>query len=118
MAPRKRGVGRVWQGRTTVADAHAYQEHLSKETLPGLQAIEGFEQALVLRRIAGDDDVEFLVLTFWASRDAIHAFAGEDAERAVIPQAAQQVLKERDDRARHFEVALTVSGRSPARRAR
>jgi hypothetical protein len=28
MAPRKRAIGRVWQGRTTFADAHAYQEHL------------------------------------------------------------------------------------------
>ena len=109
MAPRKRRVGRVWQGRTTLANAHPYQEHLRKETLPGLQAIEGFEQALVLRRVAGDD-VEFLVLTLWASQDAIHAFAGQDAELAVIPQAAERVLKEWDDRARHFELALAVAG--------
>jgi heme-degrading monooxygenase HmoA len=111
MVPRKHGIGRAWQGRTTFANAHAYQEHLRKTTLPGLQAIEGFEQAFVLRRITSDDDVEFLVLTLWASQDAILAFAGDDAERAVIPQAAEQVLKEWDDRARHFDIALTVTGR-------
>ena len=107
MTQRNRRVGRVWRGRTTFADAQAYQEHLRTETLPGLQAIEGFEQALVLRRVAGDDDVEFLVLTLWASEDAIHGFAGEDAERAVIPRAAERVLKEWEHRARHFELALS-----------
>ena len=108
MAPRKRRVGRVWQGSTTFTNAHAYQEHLRKETLPALRGIEGFEQALVLRRIAAEDEIEFLVLTLWASQDAIHDFAGEDAERAVIPRVAAQVLKEWDERARHFVVVLNV----------
>lgn len=98
-------------GRTTFANAHPYQEHLRRETLPGLQAIEGFEGAFVLRRVDGDD-VEFLVLTLWASQDAIHAFAGRDAEQAVIPAAAAQVLKQWDERATHYEVALTAQ---PAR---
>jgi heme-degrading monooxygenase HmoA len=107
MAPRKRGIGRVWQGQTTFADAHAYQEHLRTETLPGLRAIDGFAGAFVLRRVA-DEEVEFLVLTLWASHDAILAFAGRDPERAVIPAAATQVLKHWDERATHYEVALTA----------
>jgi heme-degrading monooxygenase HmoA len=107
MRPRKRGIARVWQGRTTDANAHAYQEHLRDETLPLLQAIAGFDGAFVLRRV-DDDDVEFLVLTLWSSQDAIHAFAGRDAERAVVPPAAAHVLKQWDDRALHYEVALTA----------
>jgi heme-degrading monooxygenase HmoA len=74
--------------------------------LPGVQAIAGFDSAFVLRRIA-DEDVEFLVLTLWASQDAIHAFAGRDAERAVIRAAAAQALKQWDG-ATHYEVALTA----------
>jgi heme-degrading monooxygenase HmoA len=101
-------VGRVWQGKTTLANAHAYQEHLRKETLPGLQSIEGFEVAFVLRR-PQPDGVDFVVLTVWASQDAIHAFAGRDAERAVIPHAAASVLEAWDERATHYEVALVVA---------
>jgi heme-degrading monooxygenase HmoA len=108
-APSTRPVGRVWHGRTSLANAHAYQEHLRNETLPGLRAIEGFEQAIVLRRVA-DQAAEFLVFTLWASQDAVHAFAGEDAERAVIPTAAAQVLSQWDERASHYEVALMITG--------
>jgi heme-degrading monooxygenase HmoA len=111
MPARKRRVGRVWRGRTSFAEAHRYQEHLRKETLPRLQTIEGFEQALVLRR-ADDDDVEFLVLTLWAPQEPIRRFAGRDDERAVVPPATADVLKEWDERARHFEVALQVRAES------
>jgi heme-degrading monooxygenase HmoA len=106
MAPRKRPVGRVWRGRTTFANAHPYQEHLRRETLPGLTAIDGFEGAYVLKSV-GDDAVEFLVLTLWTSQDAVHAFAGRDAELAVIPAAAEQILAQWDERATHYEVVLT-----------
>jgi heme-degrading monooxygenase HmoA len=109
MAPRKRRVGRVWRGRTTLRNAHAYQEHLRKETLPGLHAIDGFEGAYVLRRVEGDQ-IAFLVLTLWASQDAIHSFAGRDAERTVIPDGAASVLAHWDERATHYDVALTMLG--------
>lgn len=105
MAPRKRPVGRLWRGRTSFANAHPYLEHLRKATLPRLGEIEGFRGAYVLKRV-GEDDVEFAVLTLWASQDAIQAFAGRDAERAVIPVEAEQVLERWDERATHYEVTL------------
>jgi heme-degrading monooxygenase HmoA len=105
MAPRKPQIGRLWHGRTTFANAHPYQEHLRRETLPGLTAIDGFQGAYVLKHV-GSDAVEFLVLTLWASEDAIHAFAGPDATLAVIPAAAEQLLEQWDERATHYEVVL------------
>ena len=106
MGPRKRMVGRLWRGRTRFANAHPYEQHLQRETLPGLTAIEGFRGAYVLRR-TDEHDVEFVVLTLWSSRDAIRTFAGRDADRAVIPAAAAQLLAEWDERATHYEVVLT-----------
>ena len=106
MSPRRRLIGRLWRGRAMFANAHLYQEHLRKETLPALGDIDGFHSAYVLRR-ACDDDVEFLVLTFWASRNAIRAFAGRDAERAVIPPAAARLLTVWDERASHYDIALS-----------
>jgi heme-degrading monooxygenase HmoA len=70
-----------------------------------LTAIEGFQGAYVLKRDR-NGAVEFLVLTLWASEDAIHAFAGPDAELAVIPAAAEQLLAQWDERATHYEVVL------------
>ena len=37
-----------------------------------------------------------------------HGFAGEDYERAVVEEAARQVLSRRDDRVSHHEVAVDV----------
>ena len=70
-----------------------------------MTAIDGFRGAYVLKRV-GNDAVEFLVVTLWASEDAIHAFAGRDAELAVIPAAAEQLLAQWDERATHYEVVL------------
>ena len=70
MAPRQSQIGRLWHGRTTFANAHPYQEHLRSETLPGLTAIDGFQGAYVLKRV-GDDAVDFLVLTLWASEEGV-----------------------------------------------
>ena len=105
MAPGKPQIGRLWHGRTTLANADPYQEHLRRETLPGLRAIDGFQGAYILRR-DGNGVVEFLVLTLRASEDAIRAFAGRDAELAVIPAAAEQLLEQWDERATHYEVVL------------
>ena len=111
MAPRKPLIGRLWHGRTTFANAHPYQEHLRSETLPGLTAIDGFRGAYVLKRVS-NGAVEFLVLTLWISEDAIHAFAGRDAEVAVIPAAAEQLLAQWDERATHYEVVLSSTKRA------
>jgi hypothetical protein len=50
--------------------------------------------------------VEFLVVTQWASLEAIHGFAGQDAETAVVPLKVQDMMVEYDRSARHYEVVL------------
>jgi heme-degrading monooxygenase HmoA len=92
-----------------VDNANAYEEHLRAETLPRLTELDGFENAFVLKR-AADRGVEFLVLTLWASREAITAFAGDDAERAVIPDVAAELLDRWDERATHYELVLVTLG--------
>jgi hypothetical protein len=39
--------------------------------------------------------------------DAIHKFAGENAEVAVVAPAAQAMFREYDSTVQHFEVALS-----------
>jgi hypothetical protein len=53
--------------------------------------------------------VEFTVITLWDSVGAIQAFAGADAEAAVVPPEALALLASHDDRAVHWDVALDNS---------
>ena len=79
---------RTWRGRAARAQPDAYPEHFRFTVLPALKAIKGFLGAQLLRHDR-PDEIEFLVLTRWASLDAIRAFAGEHLDQAVVePEAA------------------------------
>ena len=56
----------------------------------------------MLFRSPCDLGVEFLIVTVWESEQAIVAFAGADAQAAVVPEKVQRMMVEFDDRARHF----------------
>jgi heme-degrading monooxygenase HmoA len=75
--------------------------------MPGLRSVRGFLGAF-LSECREDEHVEFLVLTRWASMDAIRAFAGPDPEEAVVEPAAIAALIEFDKRVRHYEVLEDV----------
>jgi MFS family permease len=45
-----------------------------------------------------------MVITNWDTLGAIHAFAGLDAEVAVVPPVVVGMMHEYDSRARHYEV--------------
>jgi heme-degrading monooxygenase HmoA len=98
-------IARLWHGWTTVDDAPRYEEHLRQETFPRLRGIEGYVDGYLLRRDSGDR-VDFTVLTLWESLDAIRAFAGDDYETAVVPDAARLVLRGFDECVTHHEVAI------------
>lgn len=99
---------RIWRGSTSAANERAYVEHLRKRVFPGLQNIRGFLGASLLKR-SHADGVEFQVQTKWASMDAIHAFAGADASRAVVEPAATAVLSDYDRTVQHFEVVEEIA---------
>lgn len=96
-------ISRQWRGLAKAADADRYVEHLRADTFPQLRAIPGFVDASILRRDL-DDGVEFLIVTRWTSIEAIQAFAGRDAERAVVPEAVQAMMHEYDRVVRHYHV--------------
>lgn len=50
------------------------------------------------------DRAEFITLSFWESRAAIEAFAGQDIDKAVFYPDDEQFLVERDLSVRHYEV--------------
>jgi heme-degrading monooxygenase HmoA len=96
-------IARCWRGRTSADDAPRYYELFTSTVLPALQAIPGFVSARVMRR-PHTLGVEFLVITEWASWEAIRTFAGASPDRAVIEPAARALLAEYDAQVEHFEV--------------
>jgi heme-degrading monooxygenase HmoA len=96
---------RYWRGLALPAFEQAYVEYLRGNTLPHLESLTGFRGASVLKR-ALPEGVEFIVITRWESKGNIEAFAGKDAEVAVVPDEVRRMMREFDSRARHYEEAL------------
>src|SRR5580698_6640043 len=90
----KRGVtmiARHWRGWTTLSNADAYEALLRDTVLPSFRAIEGYRGGYVLRS-AGSSEVEFVVINFFDSLEAVRAFAGPDYRTAVFEPEARALL--------------------------
>ena len=96
-------ISRQWRGLARAESADAYADHLRAETFPAIRSLPGFIDASILRR-AVPQGVEFLIVTQWASLDAIRAFAGNDVETAVVPQKVHDMMIDYDRVVRHFEI--------------
>ena len=99
-------IARIWKGYATPENAPLYLEHLQHSVFPELETIDGFRGANVLQK-THNGEVEFVVMTLWDSMDAIHQFAGADAEVAVVAPNAQAVLSHYESTVSHYEVAQT-----------
>ena len=101
-------ISRVWHGWTNRENADAYEALLRTEIFSGIakRSIQGYRGIHLLRRDV-DDEVEFVTIMWFASLDAVRAFAGEDYEVAVVPPEARQLLSRFDSRSAHYQVIET-----------
>lgn len=98
---------REWRGRASPSRAEAYPKHFRESVLPELRWLRGFVGAHLARRELGDQ-IEFLVLTRWQSMDAIRAFAGSDADKAVVEPGAVAAFVDFYASVRHYEAIEEV----------
>jgi heme-degrading monooxygenase HmoA len=96
-------IARIWRGWTRREDADAYAEYVHQTGIKGYRATPGNRGAWVLRREDGARTL-FVTLSFWDSRDAIHAFAGDDIEQAVFYAEDDRFLVEREWQVTHYDV--------------
>jgi heme-degrading monooxygenase HmoA len=99
---------RTWRGIASAANPQGYPEHFTRTVVPALQRLEGFLGASLLREDRVDA-IEFLVLTRWASLDAIRAFAGDAISQAVVEPEAAAALVAFDRTVHHYLVVAEVS---------
>lgn len=97
-------IARIWRGATRAADAPAYVEYLRGTGLKAYRSTPGNRGAWILWREVGDR-AEFVAVSFWVSRDAIRAFAGDDIDQAVFYPEDDRYLVERGLTAEHYQVA-------------
>ncbi|SDR31780.1 Heme-degrading monooxygenase HmoA [Rhizobiales bacterium GAS113] len=103
---------RMWRGLEKRGEAGAYRRHLEGAVLPQLEALPGFMGASLLQRDLGGE-AEVLVMTKWASMEAIRAFAGPEPEKAVVEPHARAVLASFDDRVTHHELVCELPASAP-----
>jgi heme-degrading monooxygenase HmoA len=93
---------RCWRGRLKADDAPRYRAHFVGDVVPALRSIPGFRSVRLLQR-PHPTGVEVLVMTCWASWEAVRTFAGEPCDVAVVEPAARALLVDYDTHVEHFE---------------
>lgn len=107
-------IARHWRGWTSRENAAPYEALLKEIVLPGLQKIEGYRGGYVLRREA-NDEIEFIVLNFFDSLDAVRHFAGPDYATAVFEPEARRLLQRAEALADHFDVCAEIGNAGAVR---
>src|ERR1700744_2208584 len=101
---------RTWSATASPAGAGAYSRYFADPLLPQLRELPGFAGAYLLRRELGQDGItELTAHTFWESREAIRAFAGDEITVAIVEPEAQAMLLDSDRTATHRSVVTDAS---------
>lgn len=103
-------VARYWRGWTKAHDADAYEDLLKNRVLPALQKIEGYRGGYILCD-HGSDEVEFVVVNFFDSLEAVKRFAGPDYAVPVFEPEARRLLVKFEPIARHYQVRVDAVGK-------
>ena len=99
-------IGRIWHGWTKPENADKYERLLKEEIFPSIaeKNVSGYRGIQLFRRPSDDGEVEFVTIMWFDSWEAVKRFAGEDHERAYVPQKAREVLARFDERSQHYEI--------------
>lgn len=96
-------IARHWRGWTSVENAEAYEYLLRNTVLPGLRQVDGYTGGYVFRS-DGVDEVEFVVVNFFGSIEALRRFAGPEYSVPVFEPEARRLLSRVENFASHYEV--------------
>jgi heme-degrading monooxygenase HmoA len=103
-------IARIWRGWTAQSSADAYVEYMERTGMAEYVATPGNLDAYMLRRDLGDGRTEFVMVTLWASMEAVRRFAGDQPEQAVFYPDDDRFLIDREVTVSHFDVAWRRGG--------
>lgn len=96
-------VARMWHGRVPDARAAEYYDYLMAAGVRKIEAIPGNRGVDVLTS-SRDGITDFIVISYWDSLEAIHAFAGADVEKTHHLPRDPELLLELEPTVRHYTV--------------
>lgn len=99
------GVARVWHGRTPAAKADEYAKYILDGDIRQIRSLAGNLGVQVLRRTDGAF-VDFVVLSYWPSRDAIRQWAGENLEQAKYSDKEREYLINPEPTVTHYDIVF------------
>lgn len=98
-------VAREWKGRVAPARAEEYHRYLLGGVAK-LRSVAGSLGVEVMRRDEAGA-VEYTVISYWESREAIKAYAGQDIEKPHHLPKDRELLLELPTRVLHYDVTYT-----------
>ena len=104
-------IARHWRGWTSAHNADAYEALLKSKVLPELAKLDGYRGGYVLRS-DGPEEVEFVVINFFDSLEAVRRFAGPEYEVPVFEPEARALLSRVEPFAKHYEVRADTTSLS------
>jgi quinol monooxygenase YgiN len=90
-------------GMTPASKSDEYLNLMRTVAIPDYRSTPGNKGAYALRRMEGDT-AHFLMVTFWESEEAIHAFAGDDITVAKYDDFDKDFLIELEPCSTHYEM--------------
>ncbi len=98
---------RVWPGVVPLEKAEGYGRYLTESDrgVKDYQKLPGNRGACLMRRREGDQ-VHFLLISWWDSREAIEAYTGADIERAQYFDYDRECLLELEPNVTHYDVLV------------
>ena len=97
-------IARIWRGWVRTDDRAAYVDYIERTGIAEYRRTPGNQGAWMLARDLANGRTEIVTFSFWASRDAIRGFAGDDIEQAVFYPEDYRYLVDRETTVTHFEV--------------
>lgn len=101
---------RRWASRIRTDHRDAYTDYVRRTGIDDYGSTEGNLGYQMLLRDLGDGETEVVTLSWWASLDAIRAFAGEDYRHARYYPEDDRFLLEKPEGVEHSDVVIDVLG--------
>jgi len=96
-------IARIWHGITMACKADQYLNCLNQLVLPDYRAANGNRGVYVFHWMQGEL-AHFLLLSLWASRQELIAFAGPEPDKARQYPCEKQYLLAFESMAKNYEV--------------
>ena len=94
---------RVWRGKTSVPKADEYERFLKEMAYPDYGDVSGNRGWMLFRRPVSDA-VEFMLLSFWDSMEALSDYTGGDPNRPKYYPEDRAALLDLPEEVEHYSL--------------